>query len=368
MKFFTTFPPCDSSRRPARDLLMLAGWIGLSLTVEPILGPLVYGGLWFTARRFQPRNARPVPWIDVLALILGSLVGGSDQFFLGHGLACVQLVRMRRNLNPRENVSMLLITLLHFAVVCTTILDIRFLAIFIAMVLLAPRALMELASAPAASGASSHVNIRPPLRLSIAQYLLIGSMAVAVFALFPRAFLGGGWRGAGRSGAQSMLDPNLDPSRGGMENSRRIFMQVDGENLGYLRAAAYLDFDGQVWRRQNEGGLIPLFGPSAAPLRPSAGTPIVKRQARVKQVNSLYASASGRVLPATPGFKGWRETGSSVPTSTPTASSKSSPVPGAATSPMRGGATSRFIPSRSRTPSAGEPSKCRRLPTGFANG
>lgn len=294
------------SPTPTSDRLVLAGWIGIGLTVEPWLGPLLYAGLWLAAQRYRPSGTAPVAWLDILALILGSLVGGglsktlggSGQFFLGHGLACVQLVRMGRKLAPRERVSMLLISLLHFGVVCTTILDIRFFAIFVAMVLLAPGALMELAAMDRDNAAASTWRRTPEFRLGWAQYMLIGIVAVAVFALFPRAALGGGWRGTGGGGSQNMLDNSLDPSRSGTENSRRIFMQVDGANMGYLRAAAYTDFDGQIWKRQHEGGLVPLFNTNTATLHPEPGSRIVRRKARVKQVNSLYASPSGRVLPS----------------------------------------------------------------------
>jgi transglutaminase-like putative cysteine protease len=284
-------------------LLVLLGVVCQGLAWDDYWLPAGYGLAWllflgvgarWRVRAPQPAHrdaaqSRATPPLEALVLILGCLAGyllgkvpgHSSHFFIGHGLAWVQLARLLRPLSPRERLIGILIAVFQVGVACTIILDFRFLLILAAAVWLIPATLYELERL--------RLPVVRPVRapLGASTFLLVFLAAVMVFLLFPRAYLGSPFRANLARGGEggTMLDTILDPARSSGPQSRRILMQVQGEQLGYLRCYALVDFDGSQWKVDQPASWLKW---SAAP----AGHRVVERQARVK--NPAYLA---RILP-----------------------------------------------------------------------
>ena len=99
----------------------------------------------------------------------------------------------------------------------------------------------------------------PRIRLSVRAVLTLFIVLVLVFFGTPRGLMGGGLRAPNVGGGSgNLLDDMLDPSFGGRANSGKMLMQVNGENVGYLRMFTLSDFRDGVWRaekRLRRGGV-----------------------------------------------------------------------------------------------------------------
>ncbi len=179
----------------ARHQLILLGLVCQGLSWDNFAAPLLYALLWAACLRLPRRPARMGQAADVSAIILGGVLawqlapvfGASAHFAIGHGLALLQLLRLRRPLDRREKLFSLIVAVGHLAVACTVILDYRFILLLGAMLVLLPRALMELEldSSPATPGITG-----PIPRLGLAVGVAIFAVMAAVFVLVPRGFLG----------------------------------------------------------------------------------------------------------------------------------------------------------------------------------
>src|SRR5690606_4535613 len=105
-------------------------------------------------------------------------------FFFGYGLSLIQLLRLLRPLNRREKGFSLFIAFLQIGVACTVILDYRFMLVFLATLILIPRALMELAAEDERPGAIPPRSVRWPLGWW--SYGLLGLITLSFYLLFPR--------------------------------------------------------------------------------------------------------------------------------------------------------------------------------------
>lgn len=282
----------------ARHQLLLLGLICQGLSWDNAAAPALYAFAWAACLKLPRPPARLGQWADILAIVLGSVLawqaapvfGASAHFAIGHGLALLQLLRLLRPLDRREKLFSLIVAVGHLAVACTVILDYRFVLLLGAMLVLLPRALIELTAEefaarqrprPADAGVA-------PLRIGFATGTAVFAVMVAVFVLIPRGFLGtpfaarlpGGSPGGG-------LDDVLDPARGGQANSSKLLLQIEAAEVGYLRAMVMPDFADGRWRADTGSPWVALGG------GPATRLPNLRhRRVRVKDVAAL-----NRVLP-----------------------------------------------------------------------
>ena len=293
----------------ARHQLILLGLICQGLSWDNFAAPLLYALLWAACLHLPRRPVRLGQAADISAIILGGVLawrlapmfGASAHFAVGHGLALLQLLRLLRPLDRREKLFSLIVAIGHLAVACTVILDYRFILILGAALALLPRALMELELESfaswwdAATGGPDAVPTarrepRPTggVRPGFAAGAAIFAVMAAMFVLVPRGFLGtpfaarlpGGSPGGG-------LDDVLDPSRGGAANSSKLLLQIEANEVGYLRAMVMPDFADGRWRADTGSPWVGLGG------GPATRLPNLRhRRVRVKDVAAL-----NRVLP-----------------------------------------------------------------------
>lgn len=306
--------------KSARHQLILLGLIGQAFSWDDWLLPLLSGVLWVVCLTL-PRKEVNLGQIGEFSLIaigigLGHVLANAVEknigaFVFGYGLTLVQAVRLMRRLNRREKVFSIFVACFQVGVSCTIVLDYRFMLIFLAALILIPKALAELEhesyassrptsidqKAPEATGAVAtplpiERTVPPRLGFGFSIYAGIIVAAILFYVSFPRSF--GTQLPAPRFGAQrdvSMLDSVLDPSRSGGPDDGRVVLQIEGQRLGYLRCLALVDFDGQKWSGESWDQLYAL---PAQPLRESDR--YERRRVRVK--NSAFLS---KVLP-TDGF------------------------------------------------------------------
>jgi transglutaminase-like putative cysteine protease len=278
--------------RSARHWLILLGLICQGLTWDDYLLPSLYGIFWFLCLKLRRGASRLGPALEGAVLVagcftaylLGVALRESTHFFIGHGLALVQIVRLLRPLNQREKVFSVLVASFHLAVGCTTILDYRFILILLVALILIPKALVELAA-----DAFAETVIPLKLRPRLGAYGAIALTMSLFFLVFPRAFIGAPFQtpGRGRGDEGTLADYVLDPSRSGSGQSGRVLFQIEGEDVGYLRCYGLINFDGLQWTGEKNPGLRRIDYVAREQL--AAYKP---RRVRVKNVGFL-----GRVLP-----------------------------------------------------------------------
>jgi Transglutaminase-like superfamily/Domain of unknown function (DUF4129)/TgpA N-terminal domain len=319
----------------ARNQLILLGFICQGLTWDDYFLPLANIFLWLLC--LGPLRARLRLSVGVECLLLfggclgalglGRWLGRDTHFFIGHGLTLMQAARLLRPLDRRERVFSILMACFQLGVACAFLFDLRFIPIFLASLILLPKAFMELEAEAFVCSAGSlpsgfpagtrRGRIRaaldklagtaasiPVLRwlmpspadapivvapLRTGPVAVISTIAIVFFIVFPRGFFGGvllPFRG-GSSDATSLLDSVVDPTRSANAQSRRVLLQLQGEKVGYLRCYSLSEFDGLRWRLQPGSPLRTLLTAS-----PEAPTRLLSRRVYVKQVNFL-----GRILP-----------------------------------------------------------------------
>lgn len=286
--------------KSARHQLILLGFICQGLTWSDYLLPVVYALLWFACLTV-PRRPIRVPALGECGLLaagsavgylLGQMPGQSPHFFIGHGIVWLQAARMLRPLDRREKLFSILAACIHVGVGCTTILDLRFAAILIASIVLFPRVLFELEweSFPVLPNGWQN-------RLGMVVYSTVSVVTIAFFLVFPRGFLGSPIqvRKAGSQSDGSLVDFVLDPTRGGMAQSRKVILQIEGKRVEALRCLALVDFDGRRWAPDKKAERRPLARPSESDSDPGSGpdrSRWLHRRVRVKHVAFL-----GGVIP-----------------------------------------------------------------------
>lgn len=277
----------------ARHQLILLGFICQGLAWDDLWLPLGNILLWWLClARWRGRIHLSVFTEGMVliggcaaALWGGRMWGANTQFFLGHGLTLLQAARLLRPLNRREQLLSVVMACMQVAVGCTFLFDLRFLPVLGAMVFLVPATLKELEAESFPVPAT-----RRRERLGWGAYMLIAAVMVLFFVAFPR----GSWRSpvAGFRGAVSgsgtLLDSVLDPARSASAQSRRVVLQIQGENIGYLRCYALTEFDGQRWSVSRREGLRWMGAPTSNALAQG-----LHRRVLVKDVAML-----DRVLPA----------------------------------------------------------------------
>jgi hypothetical protein len=266
-----------------------------ALSTGSLLVVLLYLLAWTVCVSLYRRDRTWHPLVDGVLLLIGSVgayflslqAGESVHFFIGHGLAVIQLGRLLRGLSLREKKISLLIACFHVAVGCTVVLDMRFLFILGGALISLPRALAEFTHEEFDLQEASAAAVRRP---RIGHYALIAVMMVGFFLVFPRGLRSGPFRAQGIKGDDigTLLDSMLDPSRSATLQSRKVILQVQGEKLGYLRCMALTDFDGVHWKG------MPLSAARALPApAPTLQAGALERRVRVKDAQFL-----GSVLPA----------------------------------------------------------------------
>lgn len=276
----------------ARNQLILLGFICQSLAWEGyyllLINVLLWVGCLTLPRkpiRFHPVTESAFLWAgSAAALLLSPRLGQSAHFFIGHGLTVMQAVRLLRPLDRREKIFSLLMACFQLAVGCTFIFDYRFIFILAAAIILVPRSLMELEAEP-----FSNAGKAKPVHPTFAVYAVIVAVMALFFLVFPRGLIGSPLQyNPPRPGDEgSLLESVLDPAGGGSAQSERTLLQIDGEQLGYLRCLALRDFDGKLWHADEAAGLRAF-----QPVPPEQLDRFKVRRVRVKSVAFL-----GRVLP-----------------------------------------------------------------------
>jgi transglutaminase-like putative cysteine protease len=246
--------------KSARNRLILLGLVCQGLTWDTWLLAFCYALMWFAGLMLPRRPLRLSGLVETVVLVAGSLAATvigqawdkNTHFAIGHGLACIQLIRLLRPLDLREQKFSVLIAFFHLAVGCTFLMDYRFLIIFVAALAWLPRTFLELEVASTAAALPQTHPGDPQACRSILPgwgFAWIGLMALVFFLVFPRGLMPGQFRiPLGRMGQSgSLLDEVLDPRFGGRAQSGRILFQLQAEALGYLRCHALTQFDGQTW-------------------------------------------------------------------------------------------------------------------------
>ncbi len=282
----------------ALNQLILLGFVCQSLSWDGWLLPLASIGLWCACLRIAAR--RPIllsPGAECALLVTGSAGGTllgylpdqSSHFFIGHGITLFQAGRLLRALDRREQLFAMIAAIVQLGVACTVVLDYRFIPILVVTAFLIPRTLMEMESDhfPKAAGSTCP-------KLPWTRSFAVVTIMVVFFTVFPRGLLSSAFT-ALRQGPNhgSLLDSTLDSSRGGSGASERVIMQIQGENLDYLRLFALTAFDGVKWHPdgvpgKNYNRFIP----------PEERVGLPHRIVRVKEIRNLgkFLPTDGRIV------------------------------------------------------------------------
>lgn len=272
--------------------LILLGFLCQGLTWDGYALAIANVVLWLICVNWPKRPVNIPQAFEGIALLLGSFggylltkAGGqSTHFALGHGITCLQAVRLLRPMSARDKRFSLVAAFLHLGVGCTVVIDFRFVLIFLGAVWLIPATLKELASDD-----FTEVNTAAPIRPRFAwgQFFLLFTCAALVFMLFPRGLLGSGGVPPIGGAQGSMLDSVLDPTSGGSSQSGRVIFEVQGDDLGYLRALALTEYEDGTWSADKRPALRRLDL-----MQPDSRQGHKYRIVRVKNVPQL-----GRALP-----------------------------------------------------------------------
>ena len=280
--------------RSARNRLILLGFICQGLTWDDYLLPLANLLLWLVCLTWLRGRLRLSLGMECLLMLAGAAAGlfagralGLDtHYFLGHGLTVMQAVRLTRPLDRREKVFSIVMACIQLGVGCTFLFDLRFIPVFLGMIVLLPGALKEVETETFAEPGATVAGQTSTGGKAIAA---IFGIAVVFFLVFPRGSFGGSIQPlrAGSSDATSMLDAVVDPTRSADAQSRRVLLQVQGEKLGYLRCYGLSEFDGVRWTESPSHDTAPI-----EPGRQDAGARSLSRRVSVKRVSYL-----GHILP-----------------------------------------------------------------------
>lgn len=278
--------------KQARNQFVLLGILCQSLTWDGWSVPLLYLAVWWTALKAARDHRRAIPALEALMLVagsafgvaLGKLPGQTSHFFIGHGITWLQLIRLLRPLDRREQTFSVIAACVQLGVGCTVILDFRFLFVLVGALILLPRTLQEMHAAEFGAAPAA-----PLPSLGWKPFAAVTAIMVAVFIGLPRAAVGSPLQSRRNPDTNegSMVDSILDPTRSSLAQSGRTILQIEGRNLGPLRSFALVDFDGVRWLPDTRASLrrIRMVATNDLP-------PLERRRLRVKEVNFL-----GRVLP-----------------------------------------------------------------------
>jgi transglutaminase-like putative cysteine protease len=269
-----------------RKQFILLGLVCQALAWEGYAVLFLYLAAWWILVRLPEDRLRLSARTEGLMLFLGCAFGvavgllpqQTPHFFLGHGLAFLQLARLPRAVNAQERRQSVLVAFLHLGVACTVVLDYRFLPLLVGALLLIPRVLAELEAAGFSDRPASLVRWRPSFGLYAG--LFVGM--VLAFLVFPRGLIGTPIQ-LRRGGAEGTLaDAMLDPRLGGLQQSANVLLQIEGADVGYLRALALPDFLDGAWRADERPVMTWRFYPNRQP--PEDTLP---RRVRVKDARFL---------------------------------------------------------------------------------
>lgn len=237
--------------KSALNLLILLGFLCQGLTWDGYGLVLANIALWLVCVNWPRRPVNIPQSVEGIALLAGTIggyflakaFGQSTHFVLGHGITLVQAVRLLRPLSARDKWFSLIAAFLHLGVGCTVVIDFRFVAILLAAVWLIPATLKELAG----DDYKPLRTVPVKQRFAWGQFALLLGTAVLVFMLFPRGLLGSGGVPTIGGSQSSLMDSMLDPTGGGAAQSGRVIFEVQGDNLGYLRAIALTEYVDGMW-------------------------------------------------------------------------------------------------------------------------
>ena len=237
-----------------RQLFILLGFLAQALTWDSYWFLIVVIFLWVLAVTLPKGRWNVTLKTEAIALVAGCFASflfshftdRSAHFFLGDGLVLLQLARLMRPLTGREKLTALIIAAFHFAVVCTLAPNVRFVLLFTGALFVLPGALKETfveSTLKTVSPPEFKYRLVPSPR--VAFWLLLGSSFSFIVA--PRFT---GTRLHIRDGLTeqgSLLDSVLDPRNSGRANSQQVLMQIEGDNVGYMRCLGFTEFDGVRW-------------------------------------------------------------------------------------------------------------------------
>ena len=279
--------------KSARNQLILLGFICQALTWDDYLLPLVSIILWVSCLTVLQGRIRFSVNVECLLMVagtfaalgLGYALSHNIQFCIGHGFTVIQMARLLRPLSRREKIFSIILACFQLGVGCTFLFDLRFIPVFIGMVILLPKTFAELEAENFATAAV------PRISFSLKPVVIIFLFAALFFTVFPRGLFGRVMpqiSGAGpQQNSASLLDDVVDPTRSGSVQSRRVVLQLQGEKIRLLRCYCLSDFDGTRWTSTPFQQISKIATPS-----PEASRRSLARTVHVKQTSYL-----GRVLP-----------------------------------------------------------------------
>jgi hypothetical protein len=277
----------------ALNQLILLGFLCQGLTWDDYFLPLANAALWFLCAKTLRGRLRISATAEAILLPLGSAVsywmcgvyGKSSHFFIGHGITLVLASRLLRDMNRREQLITLAMACLQLGVGCTFLFDLRFTPILAGAVIILPRALMELEAS-----AFEAPPIKRRLTPQMGEYFILMAAMAVLFVAMPR----GNWGAPIRSfrsdtveGGASM-DSELDLLRTARPMPSEVFMQIQGERLGWLRCYTLISFNGKQWREGSSG--------YRQPFEPAASDRL--KDSLVRKAHMKSASVLRRVLPS----------------------------------------------------------------------
>ena len=281
-----------------RHLFILLGILAQGLTWESYLLMGAVTVLWAVAVTWCKGRWPVTLTTEGIALVAGCVISfglnrlqeRSAHFFLGDGLVLLQLARLTRSQTGREKLTALIIAAFHFGVVCTLSPNVRFVVLFTGALFVLPGALKETfveSTLQTVSPPEFAYRLVPSAR--VAFWLLLGSGFVFIAAprfTGTRLHLRDGLTDQG-----SLLEAVLDPRRGGRENSQEVLMQIEGDEVGYMRCFGLNHFDGVKWSADDKFGTFAFR--QKAPLGFYRRNPQFKHR-KVHVKNSHYL---GKVVP-----------------------------------------------------------------------
>ncbi len=235
-------------------MLVLLGLVsvGFSFDFERLtfVMPLIYLLIGVMTLRLR-RTERVRSWSSIEAALLVIVIPGAyltsryldigphPLIFIGNGLVVHQLFRLYLPMNHRERRYAMAVAVMHLAVGTFVVVDWKFVVIFGLAIYLIPGAMQQVEGAKYHQVAEAE-RIHPSWRVFAGVVVLM----IAFFVAFPRMRpISSAFPGAQPRPPEEINIKEMPPA----ERNNVMIMQVEGEDLGYLKTHAYDLFDGEKW-------------------------------------------------------------------------------------------------------------------------
>ncbi len=270
-----------------RQLLILLGFVCQGFVWDNYFAWIGYALIWFFCIkfRFEKRMLSPVieGGIFFMAFFLAVKFGGRNILFkslgIGNSLTVLQVIWLLQPISRREKRYTIAIALTQLAIGSQVIFGYGFAAILISALLLLPRALYDVEEEETRGGTGSRWVPYGKLAFTV-----IAILTVMFFLFFPRRQL---FDTRGTNLIRSrMMQPQLDTSSGGSQNSDRVIFQIQGDQIDYLKSYTLDSFDGNAWTSSS------INRTRARRLKYPDEEKEIKRNVTVKDINAI-----GNALP-----------------------------------------------------------------------